>query len=105
MWMHIGALALAGAALTSACDQNRGTAPLSADLTAGSQPMSLAFAMPVAVHTTTDIASCDNSPGPYITMRGGLALSGLGTRLAFTNNEKGTHTYTKDNSATLTVIP
>jgi len=105
MRMHLGALALAGAALMSACDQNRGTAPLSADLTAGSQPMSLAFSMPVAVHTTTSISSCDNSPGPYITVNGSLALSGLGTRLVFTNNAQGTHTFTDQNSATLTVIP
>ncbi len=105
MRMHFAALALGGAALISACDQNRGTAPLSADLIAGSQPMSLAFTMPVTVHATTSMSSCDNSPGPYITLNGSLALSGLGTRLAFTNNQKGTHTYTKDNSATLTVIP
>ena len=105
MRMHFGALALAGAALISACDRNRGAAPLSADVTSGAQPMSLAFTMPVTAHTSTNISSCDNSPGPYITINGALALSGLGTRLVFTNNDKGTHTYTDQNSATLTVIP
>ncbi|HXI33875.1 MAG TPA: hypothetical protein VNH63_07315 [Gemmatimonadales bacterium] len=105
MRMHLAALALTGAALVSACDQNRAGPPLSADLTGASQPMSLAFSMPVTVHTSTNMSTCDNSPGPYITISGGVALSGLGTRLAFTNNEKGTHTYTDQNSATLTVIP
>ncbi len=103
--MHLGALSLAGALLISACDQNRRVGPLSADVTAASQPLSLAFSMPVTAHTTTSISSCDNAPGPDITVNGALALSGLGTRLIFTNNEEGTRTDTDQNSATLTVIP
>lgn len=105
MRMHIGALALVGAALIAACDpNNRAANPVSPDLVLSASGTSLDLAMPVSVHTTTN-ATCDNSPGPYITVSGALALSGLGTRLVFTNNAKGTHTYTDQNSATLTVIP
>ena len=106
MRMHFGALALAGAALVAACDQNNRAPnnPLSPDVVTSISGTSLDFAMPVSVHTTTN-ATCDNSPGPYITVNGGLALAGLGTRMIFTNNEKGTHTFTDQNSATVTVIP
>src|SRR5215475_7717707 len=57
--------------------------------TAGNQ-VTTTFSMQVAA-TTTD---CSNSPGPQITFGGQFALAGLNATLIFTNNEKGTHTYT-----------
>jgi len=61
--------------------------------------------MPVRATTTTGVTSCDNSPGPYITIEGGLALGGLGTRTTFTNNVKGTHSYTSDTHVEVTAVP
>src|SRR5215207_1007144 len=37
---------------------------------------------------------CDNNPGPWITLDGDISLGGLGLRLIFQNNVKGTHTAT-----------
>src|SRR5262245_2933980 len=46
------------------------------------------------LHFTVEMASCSNSPGPQITLSGvALDLPGFGTELVFTNNEKGTHTF------------
>ena len=63
------------------------------------------FEMPVRAAVTTAVTGCDNSPGPYITVGGGLTLGGLGTRMMFTNNSKGTHTYTDEAHVDLTVVP
>ncbi len=52
------------------------------------------FQMPVQVDLSMTAARCSNAPGPQITMEGTMALGGLGVDLVFTNNEKGTHTYT-----------
>src|SRR5437763_14021114 len=59
------------------------------------------------VHATASAAPSggDHSPGPYITLNGALALGGLGTRLTFTNNQKGTHSYSVQAQHDVTVIP
>jgi hypothetical protein len=46
---------------------------------------------------------CENNPGPYIYIGGGISLSGLKARLLFSNNLKGTHTA--DASVSVDIIP
>ena len=94
------------AATLAACD--RGTNPdITAASTAGSGSVQVtrSFEMPVRAAVTTGVTGCDNSPGPYITIEGGLTLGGLGTRMTFTNNAKGTHTFSDEAHVDLTVVP
>lgn len=63
------------------------------------------FSMPVWATASTEVTGCDNSPGPYITIEGGLALGGLGSRMTFANNVKGTHTFSDDAEVEVTVVP
>lgn len=60
--------------------------------------------LPVGATTTTEVTGCDNSPGPYITIYGAMTLGGLGGRVGFTNNVKGTHTYTTDSYVDVAVV-
>ena len=46
----------------------------------------MSYQMPGHLEATVDATGCENSPGPYITFDGSLALGGLGVRLIFTNN-------------------
>ena len=64
-----------------------------------------AFGMPVRAITFADVSGCDNSPGPYITLAGEITLGGLGSRLIFRNNEKGTHEYSDESQTDLVVVP
>jgi hypothetical protein len=43
---------------------------------------------------TVNETGCQNNPGPWVTLDGDIAFDGLGLRLIFQNNEKGTHTAT-----------
>src|SRR5256886_14233580 len=61
--------------------------------------------MPVHAAASATTSGCDNSPGPYVTLNGALAVGGLGTRLTFTNNQKGTHSYSVQAQHDVTVIP
>ena len=63
------------------------------------------FGMPVRAMTFANVSGCDNSPGPYITLEGEIALGGLGSRLIFRNNDKGTHEYTDESHTDLVVVP
>ena len=56
------------------------------------QTVALSFQMPVHVSLNVSETGCDNSPGPQITLSGGIALGGLRGDLIFQNNVKGTHT-------------
>lgn len=54
---------------------------------------------------SVDVAGCSNNPGPFITLSGEVALSGLNARLIFQNNAKGTHTHTEDVIVDVVIIP
>lgn len=98
--------ALLSAGALAACNE-RGTGPdILASATAGS-PMSVSrsFEQTVSATATSTVTGCDNSPGPYITIEGGMSLGGLGTRMTFTNNAKGTHTFTDEAHVDITVVP
>lgn len=98
---------LALAATLTACAENGTDADITAAATAGSGSVQVtrSFEMPVRAAVTTGVTGCDNSPGPYITIEGGLTLGGLGTRMTFTNNAKGTHTFSDEAHVDLTVVP
>lgn len=90
----------------AACQEPVAEEQVLASATAGSPVrFSQSFSMPLGVTTTTEVSSCDNSPGPYITISGAMRLAGLGTRTTFTNNVKGTHTFESDAHVDATVIP
>jgi hypothetical protein len=58
------------------------------------------------VATANASVDCANSPGPFITIRGGLTLSGLNARFIFRNNDNpvgGPHQATR--TADVTLIP
>ncbi|MGH7607897.1 MAG: hypothetical protein ACREME_11215 [Gemmatimonadales bacterium] len=100
--------AVLGSGAIAACDQPGAGPELLASTSDGAgSPVTVTqtFAMPVGVTTTTEVTDCANNPGPNITISGALSLGGLGTRLTFTNNVKGTHTFTSDASVDVTVIP
>ncbi len=102
----LGALTVA-AAFVAGCDrpQVNPAGLRSADVVSSPMSVTAALAIPASVRTNTAVSSCDNSPGPYITMSGEFALGGLGSRLIFRNNAKGTHTYTAESHSDVTVVP
>src|SRR5258706_653308 len=98
---------LAGAVgLLAACNPEP-NAPAVAGLSTATTPtqFSQEISLPVGATTTTEVTGCDNSPGPYITISGAMTLSGLGSRMTFTNNAKGTHTFSDDAHVDVSVIP
>jgi hypothetical protein len=99
-------LPLLAAGALAACREN-GSGPDILAATATSTPVQVShtFEQMVSATATSTVTGCDNSPGPYITIEGGMSLGGLGTRMTFTNNVKGTHTFTDDAHVDVTVVP
>jgi hypothetical protein len=90
----------------AACNEPRTGADILASATDGSPvSVSRSFEQMVSATATSTVTGCDNSPGPNITIEGSLSLGGLGTRMTFTNNVKGTHTFTDDAHVDITVVP
>jgi hypothetical protein len=56
-----------------------------------------------SAHVTT--GGCSNSPGPYITLDGELAIGGLNAQLIFTNNKKFTHVHKEDIVVDIVILP
>jgi hypothetical protein len=99
------ALLTVAAALVACKEPGAAPDQIVAAATTATRQFSQTFSMPVGVTTTTEVTGCDNSPGPYITIGGGMRLGGLGTRTTFTNNVKGTHSFGSDAHVDATVIP
>ncbi|HYL65806.1 MAG TPA: hypothetical protein VEU72_01480 [Nitrosopumilaceae archaeon] len=66
------------------------------------QQVSTSGMIPVNVQGSVSASDCTNSPGPYITLNGVVALTQIGAQFTFQNNDKGTHMYTS--TVTTTVI-
>jgi hypothetical protein len=99
-------VALLGAGALAACREPGSEANiLAATSTGGSVEVTKTFEQNVSVRATSTVTGCDNSPGPNITIEGGMSLGGLGTRMTFTNNVKGTHTFTDEAHVDVTVVP
>ncbi|HEX9703877.1 MAG TPA: hypothetical protein VGA20_01340 [Gemmatimonadales bacterium] len=104
--LTLAVAAMLGAIGSTACRDDGGAPRLLAASQAGSPvEVTASFAMPVRATTTTEVTGCDNSPGPNITIEGALALGGLGTRMTFTNNVKGTHTFSSAANVEVVVVP
>lgn len=71
----------------------------------GTQTVSLEYPMAVHAQVSATATGCENAPGPWVTLNGGLTLGGLGVRLLFKNNLKGTHTYTTSSTVDVVVVP
>ena len=98
--------ALLGAGALAACTERGTGADIFASATAASPvSVSRSFEQLVSATATSTVTGCDNSPGPYITIEGGMSLGGLGTRMTFSNNVKGTHTFTDEAHVDITVVP
>lgn len=62
------------------------------------------FGTPASADATVEMLECSNNPGPQITLSGALSFGGLGLKLIFRNNAKGTHERTEDGVVTTTLI-
>jgi hypothetical protein len=71
----------------------------------GVQSVSATVPMWEEASVDVETSGCDNSPGPYVTLTGEIALGGLGVQLIFQNNERGTHTHVEETTASVIVIP
>lgn len=60
--------------------------------------------IPVSVSAELTAYECSNNPGPEITFEGLTVLGGFGIELTFSNNLKGTHEFTADNTVDVTVL-
>jgi len=101
----ICALALWGTMALAACDE-RGNEPRLLAATAAATPeASQALSMPVHVSATAQLSGCNTSDGVSVALSGQLTLPGLGARLTFYNNEKGTHGATVEAQGEAGVIP
>ena len=99
-------VALLGAGALAACREPGSEANILAAASTG-EPVQVTrtFEQNVSARATATVTGCDNSPGPNITIEGGMSLGGLGTRMTFTNNVKGTHTFTDEAHVDVTVVP
>ena len=62
----------------------------------GLDTASAAFSLPADASVDVSTSSCENNPGPFITLSGEITLSGINARVIFRNNVQGTHTHTED---------
>src|SRR5438132_1638046 len=66
---------------------------------------SVVISLPADASVDVSTDSCDNSPGPFITLSGEIALSDINARVIFRNNVQGTHTHTEDVVVDVVILP
>jgi hypothetical protein len=71
---------------------------LSAQSAFADQEVSATIGLSMKLNAIVNEEGCDNSPGPWITLSGDIALGTVGARVTFSNNAKGTHTATVSTS-------
>jgi len=99
-------LALLGAGALAACREPGTEANLLAASSAGtSTRVNTTFTQPLRLAVNTELTGCSNSPGPFITLAGEMAFGGLGSRMTFRNNVKGTHEYSDERKVEVVVVP
>jgi hypothetical protein len=69
------------------------------------QQVGVSFSQPIQVKAVVNETGCNNSPGPQVTLSGEIVLGGLGAKLTFANNVKGTHTTEVTLETNLVLIP
>ena len=72
---------------------------------AGAASVQARFGLPSSVEFSAVADQCTNNPGPFITFSGDLTLGGVGGRLIFRNNVKGTHEHVEETSTPVTLLP
>ena len=105
LFRSICALAVWGATSLAACDERGNEPRLLAATVAATPEVSQAFSMPVHVTTTAQLSGCNTGQGVSVALNVQLALPGVGARLTFYNNEKGTHDATVVAQGEGSVIP
>ncbi len=73
--------------------------------TRASQEITLPVTVPMQVTLNVNATDCDNSPGPYITLEGEIAVGGVQAQLIFQNNVKGTHRTTRTVGTPAVLVP
>ena len=71
----------------------------------GLDTASAAFSLPADASVDVSTSSCENNPGPFITLSGEITLSGINARVIFRNNVQGTHTHTEDVVVDVVILP
>ena len=63
---------------------------------AGAADVATRLGLPASLQFGAIADQCQNDPGPFITLSGDVTLGGLGGRLIFRTNPKGTHQRSED---------
>jgi hypothetical protein len=74
----------------------------------GVTPIFAEFLLPGTAVADVSAEGCTNNPGPYITLSGQVALSGVNARFTFSNNDNpvgGPHSADETTTADVIVIP
>ena len=69
------------------------------------QSLDTPLVLPMTVKATVNSVDCNNRGGPQVTLDGEIKLGGLGVKLIFKNNVKGTHTATVVSTRDVVLIP
>ncbi len=101
------------AAFWMACQLDRGVTPVSTQTAPNTlvEPKALggdvsaSFGLRAHATLQAETGGCSNNPGPYITLTGEVALSGLSGKLIFSNNAIFTHTHEEDVDASVVLVP
>src|SRR5439155_5809446 len=102
--LALGALTLLGTMCVAACDQAGNEHHILA-ATAAAPEVRQEFSMPVHATATAQLSGCNSAQGVSVSLDGQLALAGLGARLTFYNNQKGTQSATIVAQGEAGVIP
>jgi hypothetical protein len=105
-FIKVGA-ALGAFLLAGACSEKTVVAPPSFAASSSSLPHYYNPNIPIGagVSLTLTADDCSNNPGPYIDLEGVTVLGGFGVEMSFTNNMKGTHTYTAEKVVDVNLSP
>ncbi len=71
---------------------------------AGAASVEAMLGLPASLDFDAVADQCENNPGPFITLSGELSIGGVGGRLIFRNNEKGTHERSEDVTVDLELL-
>jgi len=72
---------------------------------AGAATINKSFTQTATVHITATPSGCENNPGPYITLNGGISLGGVGAKILLSNNVKFTHSSSATVAGSVALIP
>lgn len=74
----------------------------------GFNEISADFFIPSTVTAVVSAESCKNSPGPFVTLEGEVAITGIDAKLIFRNNDNpvgGPHEHDEDTTVDIIILP